>query len=83
MAFVPDNKETILAIIDGWTGKLSYELLAEKLQLELGLKKQPSRFTLTKYDEIKHAFDLKKEQLRQKNQKLSKMPSRCSKVLTN
>ncbi len=66
MAFVPDNKETILAIIDGWTGKLSYELLAEKLQLELGLKKQPSRFTLTKYDEIKHAFDLKKEQLRQK-----------------
>ena len=66
MAFVPDNKETILAIIDGWTGKLSYELLAEKLQLELGLKKPPSRFTFTKYDEIKHAFDLKKEQLRQK-----------------
>ncbi|THE61201.1 hypothetical protein [Vibrio parahaemolyticus] len=47
-------------------GKLSYELLAEKLQLELGLKKPPSRFTFTKYDEIKHAFDLKKEQLRQK-----------------
>lgn len=44
MAFVPDNKETILAIIDGWTGKLSYELLAEKLQLELGLKKAAITF---------------------------------------
>ena len=40
MAFVPDNKETILAIIDGWTGKLSYELLAEKLQLELDMEQQ-------------------------------------------
>ena len=66
MAFVSDNKETILAIIDGWTGKLSYELLAKKLQLELGLKSPPSRFTLPKHDEIKHAFDLKKDELRQK-----------------
>ena len=66
MAFVTDNKETILAIIDGWTGKLTYDLLSEKLQSELGLKRLPSRHTFIKHDEIKHAFDLKKEELRNK-----------------
>ena len=39
MAFVTDNKETILGIIDGWSGKLTYDLLSEKLQSELGLKR--------------------------------------------
>tara|TARA_R110001592_G_scaffold148786_1_gene374035 strand:+ start:5184 stop:5681 length:498 start_codon:yes stop_codon:yes gene_type:complete len=66
VAYVTDNKETILAIIDGWSGKLTYELLSEKLQLELGLKRLPSRHTYLKHDEIKHAFDLKKEELRNK-----------------
>ncbi|MDC9501068.1 hypothetical protein [Pseudoalteromonas sp. Angola-18] len=66
MAFVTDNKETILAIIDGWSGKLTYELLSDKLQSELGLKRPPSRHTYTKHDEIKHAFDLKKKELRNK-----------------
>lgn len=66
MAFVTDNKETILAIIDGWNGKLTYNLLSEKLQAELGLKRPPSRHTYIKHDEIKHAFDLKKEELRNK-----------------
>ena len=61
-----DNKETILAIIDGWSGKLTYELLSEKLKSELGLKRPPSRHTFTKHDEIKHAFDLKKDELRDK-----------------
>ena len=54
MAFVTDNKETILAIIDGWSGKLTYDLLSERLQSELGLKRPPSRHTYTKHDEIKH-----------------------------
>jgi len=66
LAFVTDNKETILAIIDGWNGKLTYNLLSEKLQAELGLKRPPSRHTYIKHDEIKHAFDLKKEELRNK-----------------
>ncbi|WP_199609690.1 hypothetical protein [Flocculibacter collagenilyticus] len=30
----------------------------------MGLKRPPSRHTYTKHDEIKHAFDLKKEELR-------------------
>ncbi|MPW31619.1 hypothetical protein F9L16_21830 [Agarivorans sp. B2Z047] len=90
MAFVTDNKETILAIIDGWTGKLSYELLAEKLQLELGLKRPPSRFTLPKHDEIKHAFDLKKAELRVKKsvavedaQRLFESSDKLSVLLSN
>jgi|TARA_R110001583_G_C5663055_1_gene409847 DNA repair exonuclease SbcCD ATPase subunit len=66
MAFVIDNKDTILAIIDGWSGKLTYDLLSQKLQSELGLKSFPSRHTYLKHDEIKHAFDLKKEELRSK-----------------
>ena len=66
MAFVTDNRETILAIIDGWSGKLTYNLLSEKLQTELGLKRPPSRHTYLNHDEIKHAFDLKKKELRNK-----------------
>lgn len=66
MAFVTDNREKILAIIDGWSGKLTYDLLSEKLQSELGLKRPPSRHTYSKHDEIKHAFDLKKKELRNK-----------------
>jgi hypothetical protein len=66
MAFVTDNKDEILAIIDGWRGKFSDTLLCKKLQVELGLKKPPSRHTLTKHDEIKIAIDLKREELRNK-----------------
>jgi hypothetical protein len=66
MAFVTDNKEMILAIIDGWRGKFSDDLLSRKLQSELGLTKPPSRHTLAKHDEIKFAIDLKREELKNK-----------------
>ena len=66
MAFVKDNKETILRIIDEWQGKFSDELLANKVQLELGLKKPPSRFTLRTDGDIKLAIQLKREELRKK-----------------
>ena len=66
MAFITDNKEKILAVIDCWSGKLTYDLLSAKLMSELALKKAPSRHTFTKHDEIKHAFDLKKTELRNK-----------------
>lgn len=66
MAFVTDNKETILRIIDAWSGKFTDELLSKKLQSELGLKKPPSRHTLAKHDEVKIAIDLKREELRNK-----------------
>lgn len=67
MNFVSDNKELILKIIDGWRGKLTYALLSEKLQKDLGLKHPPSRHTYLKHAEIKFAFDLKKEELRRAN----------------
>ena len=76
MAFVTDNKEMILTIIDGWRGKLTYDLLSEKLQAELSLKRLPSRHTYLKHDEIKHAFDLKKKRLRnQKSQAIDEAKS--------
>ncbi|MDV6315916.1 hypothetical protein [Idiomarina sp. HP20-50] len=65
MAFVSDNKDMILKVIDGWGGKLTYALLSAKLQEDLGLKRPPSRHTYLKHAEIKHAFDLKKEELRE------------------
>lgn len=68
MAFMNDNKETILAIIDGWRGKLTYELLSARLQKELGLKKRPSRHTYINHGEITLAFKLKQKEL--KNKKL-------------
>lgn len=64
MAFVSDNRDVILRIIDGWGGKLTYDLLSVRLQEELGLKRPPSRHTYLKHAEIKHAFDLKKKELR-------------------
>ncbi|MFV1872766.1 MAG: hypothetical protein ACMZ64_05505 [Oleiphilus sp.] len=85
-----DNKEKILEIIDGWQGKLTYELLSEKLQTDLGLKRTPSRHTYLKHDEITHAFGLKKEELRNKRsaaiaeaQTLHKNPDKLSDFLSN
>lgn len=66
MAFVKDNKDTILRIIDEWQGKFSDELLVNKVHLELGLKKPPSRFTLRTDADIKLAIQLKREELRKK-----------------
>jgi hypothetical protein len=66
MAFVTDNKERIFRIIDEWRGKFSDELLAKRLQSELGLNKPPSRHTLSKHDDVKIAIDLKREKLRNK-----------------
>ena len=72
MAFVTEHKETILSIIEGWRGKFSDELLGKKLQLELGLKKAPSRHTLAKHDDIKLAIDLKRKELKDKKSQAEK-----------
>ena len=75
MAFVTDNKETILAIIDGWSENLSW--LLRQTSIRIGLKTPPSRHH-TKHDEIKHAFDLKKKSLETRNQLLLKRQNRYS-----
>jgi septal ring factor EnvC (AmiA/AmiB activator) len=66
MAYVDDSKQDILNIIDSWSGKLSWDLLATELQRQLKLKKKPSRHTLILHDDITHAYDLRKGALRDK-----------------
>lgn len=77
MAFVADNKHAILAIIDGWSGKLSDELLSKKIQDVLGLDKPPSRHTLAKHPEVKHAIDLKRKELRDKKNQSVEQAKQC------
>lgn len=64
MAFILDNKETILSVIYGWRGKLTYDLLSKELQIKLSLKSPPSRHTYLKHPEIELAFKNKKRELR-------------------
>jgi predicted nuclease with TOPRIM domain len=66
MAFLIDNKQVILSIIDSWRGKLTYDALTKKVGLDLGLKRPPSRHTLLSCDELKHAYKLKKTELKAK-----------------
>lgn len=68
MAFMNDNRETILAIIDGWRGRLTYDLLSQRLQKELGLKKTPSRHNYKNHDEVYLAFKLKQKELKGKRE---------------
>jgi predicted nuclease with TOPRIM domain len=90
MAFVNDNKDNILKTIDGWNGKLTYDLLLVKLQQDLGLTRKPSRHTLLNHPEVKHAFDLKKESLRNTRaeaideaKSFAEQPNKLSEILSN
>jgi len=66
VAFVSKNKKLILAIIDGWNGKLTDDLFNERVFLELGLKKIPSRHTFLRDKEIKDALVQKKDEIRKR-----------------
>jgi len=52
----------ILDAIDGWKGKLTWDLLIAAVEKTTGL--EYSRFTLSAYPEIANAFTLRKEALR-------------------
>ena len=54
--------ELILATIDGWKGKLTWDLLLEAVEKETGIAY--SRFTLPEYPDIANAYTLKKDALR-------------------
>ncbi len=60
-----NNKKKILDIILSWRGKLSWSLLCERVTKELDLKNKVSRHTLLAYEEIKIAFENKKEWLKE------------------
>jgi hypothetical protein len=54
--------ELILATIDEWKGKLTWEALIEAVEKSIGIAY--SRFTLYEYPDIANAYALKKEALR-------------------
>ncbi|WP_340568893.1 hypothetical protein [Stenotrophomonas sp. G106K1] len=57
-----DVVSSILDSIDGWKGKLTWDLLIAAVEKTTGI--EYSRFTLSAYPEIANAFRLRKETLR-------------------
>lgn len=62
----PDLTEERIAVVvdvlDGWTGKLTWDLLIEKVRERTGITY--SRFTFAEYPRIANAFALRKQALR-------------------
>jgi len=52
----------VLETLDGWKGKLTWELLLDAVQVSTGHRY--SRFTFAEYPEIANAFSFKKDRLR-------------------
>jgi hypothetical protein len=52
-------------IITTWKGKLTWDLLCERVTKECGLETKVSRHTLLEYEEIKLAFNGRKEWLKE------------------
>lgn len=57
-----DRIELFLETIDGWKGKLTWDLLIKEVEKSIGIAY--SRFTLAEYPDIANAYSLKKEALR-------------------
>src|SRR5450759_543410 len=51
----------IVEILDGWSGKLSWELLIDAI--ELRMLNRYTRQALNKHERIRHAFDIRKKDL--------------------
>lgn len=54
--------QQVLDALDGWEGKLTWELLLDAVEVRVGYRY--SRFTFAEYPEIANAFSLKKDRLR-------------------
>ncbi|QGZ60523.1 hypothetical protein [Paraburkholderia acidisoli] len=54
--------KVVIDILDGWTGKLTWDLLLDAVEEASGVRY--SRFTFAEYAEIANAFSLKKDALR-------------------
>lgn len=54
--------EVVLDTLDGWKGKLTWDLLIEAVEKATGIAY--SRYTFAEYPQIANAFSLKKEALR-------------------
>lgn len=58
----PDAIQSVLELIDGWRGKLTWELLISAVANKTG--HTYSRFTFAEYPELANAFSLRKRALR-------------------
>jgi|SRR5690606_6838 len=58
----PKDIDSIISLIDGWDGKLSWEALCDASEPVTGTR--PTRQTLNAHERIKSAFSHKKEQLK-------------------
>jgi len=58
----PELIQVVLETLDGWKGKLTWDLLLAAVEKATGITY--SRFTLAEYPEVANAFSLKKESLR-------------------
>lgn len=58
----PELIQVVLETLDGWKGKLTWDLLLAAVEKATGITY--SRFTLAEYPEVANAFSLKKEALR-------------------
>jgi len=58
----PERIQVVLEMLDGWKGKLTWDLLITAVEKVTGIAY--SRFTFSEYPEIANAFALKKEALR-------------------
>jgi hypothetical protein len=65
-ARAPDLTEarvtSVVEILDGWSGKLTWDLLLDAVEKSTGFRY--SRFTFAEYPEIANAFSLRKDTLR-------------------
>ncbi|MGF6977247.1 putative ribosome quality control (RQC) complex YloA/Tae2 family protein [Paraburkholderia sp. JPY465] len=52
----------VVDILDGWTGKLTWDALLDAVEKSIGIRY--SRFTFSEYPEIANAFSFKKDALR-------------------
>jgi hypothetical protein len=57
--FTVDDIDKIVDLLDGWEGKLTWDLLVDKVETEIG--HSTTRQTLPTYPRIKNAFKFKKE----------------------
>jgi hypothetical protein len=57
-----ERLQTVIDILDAWSGKLTWDLLLDAIQQATGFRY--SRFTFSEYPQIANAFALKKAALR-------------------
>lgn len=65
--------ETVVGLLDGWQGKLTWAQLCDACKPVLGIR--PSRQTLYRYARVKAAYSLTKERLKEADESLALPPT--------